>query len=296
MRVEYSPVRIDGGFDISFASRSGSYRMDCDHYHEYFEFFLFLGGAMRYFVRDRSYAIGRNGIVFVGPNDYHHSEYTGSGVNERLLVMFDEGLFVLAGGEAARRRVAALFRSRAAALPPEAGARVAGALLRGALPEFERRTATGRLRAALRIVDTFLELAELEDEGALADVPPVAARPGGKIPDIVNYINENYAGRITLGDVAAAFYTDKYYLCHIFKQSTGLGILEFTNRKRLMEAERRLRATRRPVTDIAMEVGFNNTNHFTELFKRMYGATPGEYRKSAEDKSPADEPARITRS
>lgn len=284
MRIEYSPTDFDRGFDVSFSSRSGSYRMGCDHYHDYYEFFLYLGSAMRYFVKDRSFAVGRNGIVFINRNDYHHSEYPGAGLNERLLVSFDDRLFALAGGETAKSRIAALFRSRAAALPPEAGNRIAGAFMGEVLPEFQKtgvRKETGRVRAALKSVDLFLELAEWEENGSLSDLEPVSSKTGSRIPDIVNYINENYAGRITLDDLSAAFYLDKYYLCHVFRKSTGLGVVEFTNRKRLSEAERELRNTQRPVTDIAMSVGFNNTNHFTELFKRTYGMTPGEYRRQS---------------
>jgi AraC-like DNA-binding protein len=282
MRVEFNPVDFDKGFDVSFSSRCGSYRMGCDHFHDYYEFFLFLGSAMRYFVKDRSYAVGRNGIVFVYKNDYHHSEYPSAGLNERLLISFDDSLFALAGGETARTRVAELFRSRAVALPPEAGTRIAGAFLNEVLPEFQKAGApgeTGRVRAALKTVDLFLELAEEEAKGVLTELAPVSSKTGSRIPDIVNYINENYAGKINLDDLSAAFFLDKYYLCHIFRKSTGLGVVEFTNRKRLSEAERELRNTGRPVTDIAMSVGFNNTNHFTELFKRTYSMTPGEYRK-----------------
>ena len=95
---------------------------------------------------------------------------------------------------------------------------------------------------------------------------------------MVRYIDENYAGKISLSGMSATLFIDKYYMCRVFKKATGLTIIEFINNKRLAEAERMLKGTAKTVTAVAMSVGFNNASYFTEMFKAKYGMTPGEFR------------------
>lgn len=52
-------------------------------------------------------------------------------------------------------------------------------------------------------------------------------------------------------------------------------------RLRLDRAKQILLTSKKPIIQVALDVGFVNTSHFTKEFRRTYGRTPGEIRESA---------------
>ncbi|WP_028610202.1 helix-turn-helix domain-containing protein [Paenibacillus harenae] len=68
-------------------------------------------------------------------------------------------------------------------------------------------------------------------------------------------------------------------LSHLFKQETGESVLEHLNRLRLRQAALLMKHMGRTATEAALDVGFNNYNHFAALFRRTYGVSPRSYKK-----------------
>ncbi len=64
-----------------------------------------------------------------------------------------------------------------------------------------------------------------------------------------------------------------------FKDATGQTPLAYTQAVRVERAREMLEATRRPVSEIALSVGYRDISHFSHLFQREVGITPGAYRK-----------------
>ena len=62
-----------------------------------------------------------------------------------------------------------------------------------------------------------------------------------------------------------------------FKQVTGIGPNEYINIARINAAEILLRTTNKSITQIAFECGFNDSNYFSAVFKKMKGITPKKY-------------------
>jgi AraC family transcriptional regulator len=53
--------------------------------------------------------------------------------------------------------------------------------------------------------------------------------------------------------------------------------------RRVERAKALLRETRRSLSEIALDVGFGNQSHFTQVFHSATGQTPSQFRKRAED-------------
>ncbi len=68
------------------------------------------------------------------------------------------------------------------------------------------------------------------------------------------------------------------YISQLFKKETGITFVHYITQKRIEDAKELLTSTKKPLTDIALEVGFNDTFHFIKTFKRYVGMTPGQYR------------------
>jgi len=77
-------------------------------------------------------------------------------------------------------------------------------------------------------------------------------------------------GQIKTEESVTAFHPDEQWL---------YTPLEFINRRRIEKAQSLLMSGSCTVEQACAAVGFMSTSHFTRLFKRMVGVSPGRYRK-----------------
>lgn len=97
---------------------------------------------------------------------------------------------------------------------------------------------------------------------------------------LVKYINENYRSEISLTGAAQVLNMNANYVSQLFKKEAGITFVHYITQKRLEDAKELLSTTKKPLTDIAVEVGFNDTFHFIKTFKKFVGVTPGQYRSN----------------
>lgn len=95
---------------------------------------------------------------------------------------------------------------------------------------------------------------------------------------LIRYVNANYREGISLSSAAEALHISPNYISQLFKKETGVNFVHYINQKRLEDAKKLLNATQKPVTEIAVEVGFNDYFYFMKTFKKIVGVTPGQYR------------------
>lgn len=96
---------------------------------------------------------------------------------------------------------------------------------------------------------------------------------------IQDYLAENH-GSVTLDDISKKFNYSKSYISHMFKKESGLTLKAYCNNLKIEDAARLLYQTKISITEIAFMVGFNNFSYFINIFKKIMGMTPLEYRNS----------------
>ncbi|MCD9023740.1 helix-turn-helix domain-containing protein [Cohnella silvisoli] len=95
---------------------------------------------------------------------------------------------------------------------------------------------------------------------------------------IKNFLDSNYTQNMALSEIANRLYISPYYLSHLFKQETGFSPVNYIINKRIEEAKELLKATDQSVVDISQHVGYDNSNYFSNLFKKIVGESPSKYR------------------
>lgn len=93
------------------------------------------------------------------------------------------------------------------------------------------------------------------------------------------YIDEHYMEKLSLEDVAKAFFIDKHYLARLFKQQYGVTLVAYVQQVRITHAKRYLRFTDKSIEEIGIECGFDELNYFSRVFKKLEGVSPSEFRK-----------------
>lgn len=104
----------------------------------------------------------------------------------------------------------------------------------------------------------------------------------GSVWRAVQLVQARYAEDLTAAAVAAEVGMSYSYFSRSFYRMTGESFREYLNRIRLDHAERLLLTSERPVTEIALDCGYNNVSYFCMLFKASRGVSPTERRAGRE--------------
>ncbi|MGI6005957.1 MAG: response regulator [Ruminococcus sp.] len=102
------------------------------------------------------------------------------------------------------------------------------------------------------------------------------ARP---IREVKEYIEKNYAQKLSLEEIGKVVCLNPVYLSTLFKNQTGMTITNYMIKVRMEEAKRLLRETHMNVSSIAAKVGYTDTKFFSKTFMKQVGIKPVEYRK-----------------
>lgn len=102
----------------------------------------------------------------------------------------------------------------------------------------------------------------------------------GRINKVITYISQNYANRIDLNVLAAMASMSKCHFIRKFRQHIGMTPLTYINHIRIGHAKEMLLYTDKNITDIALDVGFNDPSRFSEVFFRLNAMVPRDFRKS----------------
>jgi AraC-like DNA-binding protein len=92
------------------------------------------------------------------------------------------------------------------------------------------------------------------------------------------FLHEHYAEPLTRSDIARYVGLDEDYLTHCFRQELGVTPISYLNRYRVNQAKQLLTQTDKPITVIALDVGFADSGYFSRIFRREVGLSPQAYR------------------
>ena len=92
------------------------------------------------------------------------------------------------------------------------------------------------------------------------------------------YIASNLSQNISLADLASVAGLSRMHFAGQFRKSVRMQPHEYVLQQRIESAKALLRHTNRPLLEIALSVGFKTQSHFTTVFKRLVGQTPGLWR------------------
>lgn len=161
-----------------------------------------------------------------------------------------------------------------------------------------------RLFRELQIRDDFTPLAlEGLSMEVLATATRATHRPALKaapwLLQVRDFLHDSFReSGLTLAGIAAVAGVHRVHLARAFRETFGVSPGEYLRRLRVDWAARELSTGDRSLAEIASEAGFADQSHFTRVFRRIYGAPPGAWRRAwqAEEKvSPPPPPSCIRR-
>ena len=99
------------------------------------------------------------------------------------------------------------------------------------------------------------------------------------VSHVKRYIKENLSEDISVAGIATHFYISPNYFSRLFKRVTNERCNEYIARSRIEKASHLLSSTNMKIGQVALEVGYRDTNYFSLAFKKHLGVSPGQYRQ-----------------
>lgn len=98
------------------------------------------------------------------------------------------------------------------------------------------------------------------------------------VKNAVAYIQENYAKKLRLVDVADQIFVSQWHLSKLLNKYTGQSFSDILNGIRVEKAKELLKNPSLRISDVAEAVGFLDLTHFSRVFKKVEGMSANEYR------------------
>jgi AraC family transcriptional regulator len=162
-------------------------------------------------------------------------------------------------------------------------------LLRTPRPERTRRRG-GIDRPPLRLLPNDGDVGLGRDEAGSED--PASSDPGrstfrgglagGALRRVKVYIDDHIGERISLGELAGQAGVSRFHFARQFRLSTGESAMEYLRRVRIERSKSILQARATSIAEVAARLGFSDQSHFTRIFGRLVGVSPGSFARCDE--------------
>jgi len=247
------------------------------HLHDCYELFYFISGDLVYYIEGQAYQLNPHDLIITNSRELHRIMFNSKAVYERKFIHFKpEYISSLQTGEynmlyyMENRKLGYFNRIPA----KDVMAHGIGELWEKIELTLLEETAESLIMSKAIFVQMLLTINKIfaTYHHSLSD----RHKKDDKIIEILDYINHNLDEKITLDSLQTKFFVNKYYLCHIFKDTTGFTVLEYITYKRIMKSLE-LISTGMPALDVAHAVGYGDYSTFYKAFKNITSYSPKHY-------------------
>jgi AraC-like DNA-binding protein len=304
--VPYTSLRLPIRSVIGKLSNFLMHSADC-HWHPDLEFIVILEGEMTYHVNDRMYPLREGDGMFVNTNRLHFGAAREPGSFNKcvFLCLLLHPSLLCAHPYIEKRFVnPLLYDSRFDALffpaPADRAAGTPAADWRMQALERIRALAELAMQApddsALEIQSRFYGLTSLLFANTVALEDTAKGRAAGDseksapyrddraIKRMISFIQKHFNEKITLDDIAYAGMVCRSKCCRLFKRSLRKSVIDYLLHFRIRQSLPLLANETLSITDAALASGFSSASYYGEIFKRLLGMSPGEYRRRLDPK------------
>ena len=267
---KFSPMHF---FMYEEIEKNRSQMTDADggHYHNYYEFYYLVEGTCWYFIDKKSYHLTAGDVVLIPKGVIHKTNYE-TVEHSRLLVCCDS-YYIL---DSVRDIIPSIpYFAKSDEYDGEIKALFSAIANETENPdEFSEDAVKLLINKLLILIARTSRTKEKGKEDAKKEESPIVEKA-------VKYIRSHYTEEVSLADTAAYCYVSKEHLSRTFKKATGFGFNEYLTIYRLKKAESLIKSNPKvKVAEVALACGFNDSNYFSKVYKRMYGKSPTHDKKS----------------
>lgn len=243
-------------------------KMQTAHFHEAHELYFLEAGKTTYFIGSELYLLEAGDMIFVPKGMFHKTDSDKCTTVEKLLFMFDDD-FV---GEDFSSYINELKVRKHIRFPKDSLYKMKE-IFQKIEKEHKKREKGFEQMQKLYLREMLILISRYRVTQNVTPFKEYYAI----IQNAARYISENCNDDLRLQKLSKKYAMSPSHFSRQFKVVTGVCLNEYINISRITAAEKLLLNTNMPITKIAMECGFNDSNYFAAVFKKIKGITPKRY-------------------
>ena len=261
----------DTRFTLNITTNYGDV-MHSHHYHDFYELYYMMSGNCNYFIDDKVYEVVAGDVVLIPSGVIHRTNYI-SAEHTRILIECSENMIP----DSVRSSLSSmLYLYRNMPINKE---------FYNLYKKFDKEINEPD-EYSCEVVENIIKMI-FYTLARTKSLTKEIKRKNNMIEEVVSYVKENFSQPINLSQVAKDHFISPEHLSRTFKKHTGFGFNEYLTLVRLQHAEQLLKGNEKmSVSTIAYNCGFNDSNYFSDKFKKVYGASPLKYSKAYDAEKP----------
>ncbi len=242
--------------------------------HDYWEFVYTDKGEIIATAEERDLYLKQGEIIFHKPNEFHKLRSNGSVAPNVVVISFHCHSPAMEYFYGKHMRVPEEYRWIISKILEEAALHFEKNTL-----EEKKNSPTGSEQLIKNYLEMFFIYLLREDESKISFSEKNISE-NRIVCDIIGLMEERMRGGFDITFLCKRLGYGKTYLCTLFKEQTGVSIMQYYTDMRIGEAKRLLRESGCNITEVARELNFNNPHYFSHVFGKVAGMSPREYMKS----------------
>lgn len=244
-----------------------------------FEIYFFISGNVNYFIEKNIYPLSYGDLFVINNSEIHKASLLSDEAYDRIVVTFDP--IIVQSFNSDNVNLLDCFVNRALG---EQNKIILNKIqieeISGIFNKLEKtnkdRSDSSKLAKLICLIELLIFL---NNAFTKAETNKINTTLYEKLSPILEFIDENVAGDLSLQALENKFFVNKNYLSSLFKKTTGINIHEYIVLKRISKAKAML-AEGYNITETCQLAGFNDYSHFIRSFKSHVNTSPGQYRKN----------------
>lgn len=248
------------------------------HIHDYYEIYYLASGKRRYFINHTLYDIDCGDIILVNKGDIHRTQVVESGQRyTRYLIHFSQELIDKVSPIIPADELLKCFETKKIHIAAQSMHNF-NSLLRKLETECKSDDEYNKQLTLIHFMELMIDINKSSLQKNLRFTDDLTEYED-RIQTVCRYICNYYNRQINLDEIAKIAFMSPTYFSKKFKKVTGFGFNEYLNSVRVKMAINMLLETRYSITEIAMYCGYQDSNYFGDVFKKITGMSPSAYRK-----------------
>lgn len=249
------------------------------HFQDQFEIYFFISGSVNYFIEKNVYQLKHGDLFVVNNNEIHKATFRSGDTYERIVILFDPELIRSFGSNSGLHLLDCFVNRPKGEQNKVSLSQPQIEEIMSIFSRFDMASIAGSETADFLRLAYLIELLVYINNAILHDQTKEDNQLlPQKLAPIIDHINSNLCGDLSLEALEEKFYINKYYLSSLFKKNTGLNIHEYIIIKRISKAKSLL-CENLNIDEACQLSGFHDYSHFIRAFKQYVGVSPGRYKR-----------------
>lgn len=254
--------------------------------HDFWEFLVVDKGEVEVMADDRGYRLKQGEIIFHKPNEFHNVWANGKVAPNLIVVSFECKSPAIRYFEHKIMSIGDFEKNLLAQIIREAKEAYASPLNDPRMEKLERNTRSRfgcEQLIRINLEQLLIRMIRMGDS-IKRDVrlsSSVKERSEDDLTSkIQNFLEQKISESLTFDEVCRYSSLSRTHLKVIFKEKTGLGVMEYFKSLKIEEAKKLIREGNHNFTQIADMLGYTSIHYFSRHFKKVTGMTPSQYASS----------------